>query len=133
MAEPSTPGPDREQLLHELGNAVRANQRATDHVDEAAAQVLRINRTDAKFLDLLDQHGRMSAGALARESGLTTGAVTGALDRLEDAGYVRRVNDPDDRRRVLAEATELTRQLSWELFGPMAQAAREWLAGYTDE
>ena len=79
--------PTRERLLRELGDAVRANQRATDLVDEAAAELMGINRTDAKFLDLLDQHGQMSAGDLARECRLTTGAVTAAIDRLERAGY----------------------------------------------
>ncbi|MGI8505512.1 MAG: MarR family transcriptional regulator [Solirubrobacteraceae bacterium] len=59
-----------------------------------------MNRTDGKFLDLLDQHGRMSAGQLSQESGLTTGAVTAAIDRLERAGHGQRCADPGDRRRV---------------------------------
>ena len=125
--------PTRERLLRELGDAVRANQRATDLVDEAAAELMGINRTDAKFLDLLDQHGRMSAGDLARECRLTTGAVTAAIDRLERAGYARRAPDPTDRRRVLVEPTELTERLSSEMFYPMAGDARKRLAGYSDE
>jgi DNA-binding MarR family transcriptional regulator len=127
------PAPTREQLLQELGHAVRANQRATDLVDEAATQLMGINRTDGKFLDLLDQHGRMSAGDLARECRLTTGAVTAAIDRLERAGYAQRVPDPKDRRRVLVEPTQRTRALSWEIFGPMTEAARRVLDGYSDE
>lgn len=125
--------PIRERLLRELGDAVRANQRATDLVDEAAAELMGINRTDAKFLDLLDQHGRMTAGDLARECRLTTGAVTAAIDRLERAGYARRVSDPTDRRRVLVEPTELTKRVSWEMFYPMADDARARLADYSDE
>ncbi len=132
--DPPPTGPrKREQLLLALGDAVRTNQRATDLVDEAAAQLMGINRTDAKFLDLLDQHGQMSAGDLARECRLTTGAVTAAIDRLERAGYAKRVPDPTDRRRVLVQATELTRRLSGEMFGPMADAARTQLDRYTDE
>ena len=125
--------PTRERLLRELGDAVRANQRATDLVDEAAAELMGINRTDAKFLDLLDQHGQMSAGDLARECRLTTGAVTAAIDRLERAGYAQRVHDPADRRRVLVRPTERTRRLSWEMFGPMADAARDLVDGYSDD
>lgn len=125
--------PTRERLLRELGDAVRANQRATDLVDEAAAELMGINRTDAKFLDLLDQHGQMSAGDLARECRLTTGAVTAAIDRLERAGYATRVQDPADRRRVLVEPTERARALGWDMFGPMAEAARRLLDGYSDE
>lgn len=123
----------REQLLKALGDAVRANQRATDQVDEAVAELLGINRTDAKFLDLLEQHGRMSAGELARECRLTTGAVTAAIDRLERAGYAQRLSDPGDRRRVLVEPTERTRKLSWEMFGPLAEAGGELVERYSDQ
>lgn len=125
--------PKRQQLLTELGDAVRANQRATAQMDEAAAAIMGVNHTDAHLLDILEQHGRMSAGTLAAEASLTSGAITAAVDRLQDAGYVRRVSDPDDRRRVLVEATELSHRMAWELFGPMADSASKLLAGYTDE
>ncbi|MGO9822519.1 MAG: MarR family winged helix-turn-helix transcriptional regulator [Solirubrobacteraceae bacterium] len=125
--------PTRERLLRELGDAVRANQRATDLVDEAAAELMGINRTDAKFLDLLDQHGQMSAGDLARECRLTTGAVTAAIDRLERAGYAQRVPDPADRRRVLVQPTERARRLGWEMFSPMADSATKLLDRYSDD
>src|SRR5512135_1079255 len=96
---------DRERLYAELGNEVRASQRATDMVDELICQLLGINRTDARCLDILDQHGSMSAGDLAEASRLTTGAITAVVDRLERAGLARRVPDPTDRRRVLVEPT----------------------------
>jgi DNA-binding MarR family transcriptional regulator len=48
----------------------------------------------------------MTAGQLARETGLTTGAITGVVDRLAARGYVRREEDPEDRRRVLLQADE---------------------------
>src|ERR1700759_2314571 len=93
---------EREQIYADLGDEVRANQRATDVVDELICQLLGINRTDARCLDILDQHGSMSAGDLAEASRLTTGAITAVIDRLERAGYARRVPDPADRRRVRA-------------------------------
>jgi DNA-binding MarR family transcriptional regulator len=114
---------DREVLLRELGDRVRATQRATDLVDEAAAALMGVNRTDGRLLDVLHQHGALSAGALAAESGLTTGAITAAIDRLERAGYARRVRDVADRRRVLVELTEDARRKIWELFGPLAATA----------
>ena len=49
------------------------------------------------------QTGPITAGELAERTGLTTGAITGVIDRLEKAGFVRRVKDPDDRRRVIIE------------------------------
>jgi DNA-binding MarR family transcriptional regulator len=130
---PSDKTPSREELLQALGHAVRANQRATDAVDEAAAQVLGLNRTDGRCLDILDQHGQMSAGELARQSGLTTGAITAVIDRLERIGYVDRVADPSDRRRVLVGPTQKARKASWELFGPLADAVRPMLSDYSDE
>ncbi len=75
-----------------------------------------------------------SAGEIARLSGLTTGAVTAVIDRLEKAGYARRVGDPADRRRVLVELTERARQLAWELMGePMSNNGREVVERYSDE
>jgi DNA-binding MarR family transcriptional regulator len=126
------PARTRELLLAELGDAVRANQRATDQIDDAAAALMGVNRTDGRLLDLLEQVGQLSAGELAREAGLTSGAVTTAIDRLERGGLVRRIADPADRRRVIVELTERAGQLAWEMFGPMATAAEELLAGYSD-
>jgi DNA-binding MarR family transcriptional regulator len=124
----------RTQLLHQLTDEIRAGQRATDEVDEAVTAVMGINRTDGKILDILDQFGRMSAGELARHSGLTTGAVTAVIDRLERAGYVERVADPGDRRRVLVDVTDKTRRLTWELMGrPLGEAARPLIERYTAE
>ncbi|MFD9740684.1 MarR family transcriptional regulator [Umezawaea sp. NPDC059074] len=72
---------------------------------EAVGQRLGVTAGDQRALTLL-RGGSMSAGALAKEIGLTPGAVTGMVDRLEAAGLVRREVDPDDRRRVLVTATE---------------------------
>src|SRR5579862_8285253 len=96
---------DRAPLYAELSNEVRASQRATDVVDELVCQLIGINRTDARCMDILDQHGSMSAGDLAEASRLTTGAITAVIDRLERAGLAQRVPDPSDRRRVLVEVT----------------------------
>ena len=120
---------ERQQLYAELGGEVRAGQRATDVVDDLVCELLGINRTDARCLDILEQAGSMSAGDLAQASRLTTGAITAVIDRLERAGYVRRVPDPSDRRRVLVEPTphafetanELMAEPMRELYSPMAE------------
>ena len=67
------------------------------------AKKLKLSRTDMRCLDLIGRLGPMTAGRLAEESGLTTGAVTFLLDRLEAAGMVKRRRDTDDRRRVWVE------------------------------
>ncbi|MGW6447717.1 MarR family winged helix-turn-helix transcriptional regulator [Lentzea sp. NPDC055074] len=70
------------------------------------AEQMGLSATDEKCLDLaMRAEGPLTAGRLADLSGLSTGAVTGVIDRLERAGYVRRVRDPHDRRKVLVEVT----------------------------
>lgn len=108
-------------LLVELISANRAYQRAVDVMDEATGAYLGINRSDGRCIDLLEEHGPMSAGELAAAARLSPGAITTLVDRLEAQGYVARVRDPQDRRRVLIEVTEEARRLSWELYGPMAK------------
>ena len=105
----------RDALLQELTEQFRAYQTATDRLDELAQRIMGINRTDGRCLDILDRAGRITAGRLAAESGLTTGAVTAVVDRLEKAGMARRVADPADRRRVRIEVTPRL----WELTGPL--------------
>jgi DNA-binding MarR family transcriptional regulator len=65
----------------------------------------------------VDRHGRISAGALANESGLTTGAVTTVVDRLEAAGCVIRVRDDLDRRKVWIEPTGSLQEINRRVFG----------------
>jgi DNA-binding MarR family transcriptional regulator len=111
----------KRELVEELVQATRANQVATDKMDEAGVRALGVNRTDGRCLDLIQQAGRIGAGELAERAGLTTGAVTAVLDRLEAKDYVRRVPDPGDRRRVQLEVTEAMQSRSWELWGPLAE------------
>jgi DNA-binding MarR family transcriptional regulator len=123
----------RAALLAELLDELRGNQRATDMVDHAACRLMGINRTDGRCLDILEQRGRISAGELARDARLTTGAVTAVIDRLERAGYARRISDPDDRRRVLVEPTTNALEVTEELMGPLAEPGYKKVADYTDE
>jgi len=76
----------------------------------------------------------LTAGELARRTGLTTASITGVLDRLEDAGFVRRQRDAQDRRRVLVylDATRGLRDVA-PVFAPLVQAWRTVAAEYTDE
>jgi DNA-binding MarR family transcriptional regulator len=112
---------------------VRRNQVLTQMLDELAAEYLGINTTDGRAIDVIDQAGgRITAGELARELRLSTGAVTTIVDRLEKAGYARRVADPDDRRRVLIEVTAKVGRLSEDIYGPPSDAI-DWASAYTDK
>ena len=123
----------RNDLAAGVADEIRAFQTAVDAFDDAVADRLGINRSDLRCLDVLDRHGAMTAGELARASGLTTGAVTRLLDRVERRGYARRVRDSIDRRRVLVELTPRARELAGELYGPIAQAGRRGLERYSAE
>jgi len=65
------------------------------------AQRAGLGASDSQFLTLLNLNGPLTPGRLAELSGLTTGTVTGVIDRLEKGGYVRRERDAGDRRKVL--------------------------------
>jgi len=108
-------------------------QNAQDAFDDAASRVLGINRTDQRCMDIIDLNGSITAGQLASEAGLSTGAVTTVLDRMERAGLVRRVRDTQDRRRVLVELTDDARRRAWEIWGPIATEADGYYAGYSEE
>jgi len=116
-----------------LTTAMRASQAATDIFDEALSHFLGINRTDGRCMDIIDRFGRVTAGQLASESGLTTGAVTVVIDRLESAGYVQRFRDQDDRRKVWIETTEATKAIIARIFGHYATLGPQVLAGFTPE
>ena len=91
------------ELAQQLRSEIMGYLGAASDFDERLAKKLKLSRTDMRCLDLIGRHGPMTAGRLAEESGLTTGAVTFILDRLEEAGMVTRRRDTEDRRRVWVE------------------------------
>ena len=117
----------KSELIAELFSAVRANQLATDKMDDAAARGMGVNRTDARALDIVERLGPVTAGRLSIDAGLTSGAVTAVIDRLVDKGYVRRVPDPTDRRRVLIEKTAKLDEVSKRFYGPLAERSLSWI------
>lgn len=131
MSSESAKGARRRQVMGELANEIRASQNRTERFDNAVCELLGINRTDNTALDVIDRAGRMTAGELARGLGLTTGAVTALIDRLEKAGYVRRVLDPTDRRLVLVELTRLTKQTTELIYGPIAREYQQLARRYS--
>lgn len=84
-----------------IGNIVRRMGAQSVIVSQTVAARFGLNTTDLECLDLIQLEGEVSAGQLAAATGLTSGAVTALIDRLERAGYVERLDDPADRRRVL--------------------------------
>ena len=120
----------RRALLEALGAAVPEFQDATDAVDEAAAEVLGVNRTDLRCLGLLLRRGPTHPGELARAIWLTPGAMTTVLDRLERKGFVRRAPDSADRRGVRVEVTDRLRGPVEAIWGPLRDEGGRRLAAY---
>jgi DNA-binding MarR family transcriptional regulator len=114
---------EKRELVEQLLHLSRAHEAANEAFDDAACERLGINRTDLRCLNIVDNQGPMTAGRLAELSGLTTAAVTAVLDRLERAGYARRVRDQPDRRQVLVELTPLLAERGAAIWGPLGEEA----------
>src|SRR5438270_8749054 len=99
------PRKSKRELVDELIREFRISGNQDSAFDNLAAQRLGVNETDLHCLNIIENRGGLTAGELAAQSGLTNGAITGVLDRLERAGYARRVADPADRRRVNVEVS----------------------------
>lgn len=123
----------RADLVAGLAEELRAYHHAVAEIDAAACARFGVNHTDLRCLDVLDRGGRLSAGQLAAATGLTTGAVTALIDRLERAGYVRRTRDAVDRRRVLVEITSEARRLAQAIYGPLMDAYERDVRRYSQD
>jgi DNA-binding MarR family transcriptional regulator len=113
----------KEELGRELIRAAREHEAANQAFDEVAGRKLGLNQTDLRALNVVENQGSMTAGRLAALMGLTTAAITSVLDRLERAGYARRVRDEQDRRQVIVELTPLVGERAAPIWGPLGQDA----------
>ena len=91
---------NREKLIEEINEAGRAMSTVSVLFHQAVAEKVGLSGADHKYLNLLFEHGSMTAGEMAKKTNLTTGAVTGIIDRLEKQNLVKREHDPHDRRKV---------------------------------
>jgi DNA-binding MarR family transcriptional regulator len=115
----------RSELGQQLRHEIMGYFGAASDFDERAAKKLKLSRTDMRCLDLIGRLGPMTAGRLAEECGLTTGAVTFILDHLEAAGMVTRRRDTEDRRRVWVEIAPEAQKRLQEVQQPVAEQMRE--------
>jgi len=119
----------RQELIDQL--QVTLTQAVADAilVQQAAADRLGLGLSDFKCFTALLEDGSATAGQLADRTGLTSGAVTRMIDRLERSGWVRRVHDPADRRRVIVEPVQQRLAEVQPLFAGMAAG---WSAALDD-
>ncbi|MCB9295523.1 MAG: MarR family transcriptional regulator [Lewinellaceae bacterium] len=124
----------RGRIIAEINGLGREMSTATVVFHQAVAEKAGLSGTDHKYVDLLFRHGSMTAGELAEHAGLTTGAVTGVIDRLEKAGLVRRERDPADRRKVVvALDEEAARERISPAFQHMQQGLGQLYEGFSDQ
>ena len=115
----------RFELAKQLRHEILGYFGAAGDFDERVAKKLKLSRTDMRCLDLIGRLGPLTAGRLAEESDLTTGAVTFILDRLEEAGMVTRRRDTEDRRRVWVEIVPEAQERLAGLQQPVAEGMRQ--------
>jgi DNA-binding MarR family transcriptional regulator len=122
----------RKRILAELARVGRENSDATVLFHATVATRLGLHPTDYKALGILERLGAMSAGDLARQSGLATASVTNLIDRLEEKGFVQRVRDDKDRRRVVVEPVRDRIGGGRELFASTIESLAQLFKRYSD-
>ena len=126
--------PERARLAAQFGEGFRKTGSLMQLMGQAAADRVGLNATDLNCLNILSFSGEMTAGELAKQTGLSTASITGVADRLEEAGYVRRERDPKDRRRVVIRLVlESALRDVAPVFLPLIQAWQGVVDRYTDD
>jgi DNA-binding MarR family transcriptional regulator len=130
----SSPLTTREQLVQQIDWALRELSTSTVLAVTSIAQKIGMGPNDLRCGELLVRNGPMTAGQLARATGLTTGAITGIVDRLEKAGWARRRADPGDRRRVVIyPGPQENEKTAAALYAGHVERMNQLLAQYSDE
>ena len=102
-------------------------------VHQAVADRLGLNIIDLRCLRLAREVPEPTAGHLARMTGLTTGTITGLLDRLEKARFIRRERDPEDRRKVIVKVLPAGVQKVERIMAPLTEDMNKALQDFTDD
>jgi DNA-binding MarR family transcriptional regulator len=123
----------RDDLVKEILAGFQRTSGQSVVVSQIIADKAGLSPSDLECLGFLEQEGPMTAGRLAELSGLTTGAVTRMIDRLEQAKYVRRRDDPADRRRVVVELNRARLKDFDPFYAPMTTEATKLLERYTEK
>ena len=122
----------RSLAVQALLEQARALSSDFDRLSQTVAERVGLNQTDLVAMDLVSRDQGVTAGQLAERLQLTTGAITGLVDRLERAGFARRAGDPKDRRRVLVVPTPKEQRIA-SLYGPLGLALRRTAERYSDK
>ena len=119
--------------MQELEHAMRRASGMGAIFGQAVADYVGISSSDHECLDFVNLEGRATAGRLAQVTGLTTGAITGVVDRLEKAGFVKRERDEHDRRKVFIAPVPQNIAKIGVLYEHMQRAMLKNWDSYTDD
>lgn len=127
--------PERSAALQQVMTAAREFGLATIALNSAVARSMKVHPTDAwilSYMRSLPPEEPLSPGDLARVTGLTTGAITGVIDRLEAQSYARRERDAHDRRKVIIVPTEKSATVV-RVFQPLVEKCMDMALTYSTE
>lgn len=133
MSSPETLNKTRSEMLGELIRSEKDLSRVSLMFRSVIASRFGLNVTDGECVDYLMDTGPIPAGKLAEITGLTHGAITNVIDRLEKAGFVTRQSDPDDRRKVIVAIVQDKVDAVAEVYRPTVMKILEMYSGYSDE
>jgi DNA-binding MarR family transcriptional regulator len=122
----------RAALLQELETGMRKASSQGAMFAKSVADRAGISSSDMDCIDFVNLEGRMTAGKLAELTGLTTGAITGVVDRLEKAGFVRRERDESDRRKVFIVPVEARMMELGRFYELVKRAMQKQCEAYTE-
>jgi DNA-binding MarR family transcriptional regulator len=131
----SRPSAKRAEIMAAMERATKTLSAQNLAVSQAIAERLGINVSDLECLTLARFAGDegVTAGDLAAATALTSGAITGVIDRLERAGLVRRDRDASDRRKVIVRPTACVEKTVPPLFEPLHRSMTAMWTSYSDE
>ncbi|MDJ0363183.1 MarR family transcriptional regulator [Rhodococcus sp. H29-C3] len=123
----------RAELVDEVIDRMPDWVTALTRLNDAVADRMGVGATDLHCLHALNRRGPSTAGELSEQLGRITGAITHMINRLEAVGYVRRISDPTDRRRVVVEASEAGLAKAAAGYIGLDARSRETLGDFTTE
>jgi len=125
----------RSELVIKLNQLCRNNGNSNILLVHAIAQHINLSASEFECYSYMYDHGPLTAGELAKACGITTGGMTGMIDRLERARFATRTTDPNDRRRVLVSAVQNKKTFKKiaKLYEPLSKRFNQLVTRYSDD
>jgi DNA-binding MarR family transcriptional regulator len=123
----------QDEAIARLTTMLRRMGAASALHSQAVARRVGLSSVDLECLDMILLAGPVTAGQIMEHTKLTSGAVTGLIDRLAKKGYVERAADPHDRRKVIVRIVPAAIRPLQQQFAPMAERSAALMRQYSPE